>query len=156
MTRTIATSLALLLTGCVTTTRTTTWHHGESRWERRGYVESVRETVERREGNPAGGAIAGALIGGVLGSAIGGHRHVDRWGRSHHHGSGAGALVGAIGGAAVGAAASGGASEDRWYEVFVRFDDGRLERFTYRGAPAFAVGDEVRLGARGLYRARDA
>jgi outer membrane lipoprotein SlyB len=153
MTRTIATSLALLLlTGCVTTTRTTTWHHADQRWERRGYVESVRETVERREGNPAGGAVAGAVVGGVVGSVVGGHRHYDRRGRVHHHGSGLGALVGALGGAMVGAAASSGASEDRWYEVYVRFDDGALERFVYRGALPFGVGDEVRLGAHGLAR----
>jgi outer membrane lipoprotein SlyB len=144
------------LPGCVTTsTESRTWYdRGEPEYQRRGSVESVREVVQRQQGNPAGGAVAGAIIGGLLGSAIGGHTHYDRYGYGHHHGNPAGAFVGAIGGAAVGAAASQGGSEERWYEVYVRFDDGGYETFTYRGASPFLPGDAVVLGPKGLIPAQ--
>ncbi|GEJ59366.1 hypothetical protein [Anaeromyxobacter diazotrophicus] len=147
-----AAASALLLSGCVThRTTTRTWDDGYGQeWSRPGHVESVRETVQRDEGNPAGGAVAGALIGGLLGSALGGHTSYDRWGTGHYHGSAAGALVGAVGGAAVGAAASQGSAERRWYELFVRFDDGGLDRYVYEGYPPFQVGQPVVAGPRGL------
>ncbi len=143
---------ALLLPACVTTTtRTTTWgepYGGD--WARSGRVESIRETVWRQEGNPAAGAVAGAVVGGILGSAIGGRTHYDRWGNSYYQGSAAGAVVGAVGGAMVGAAASQGSSEERTYEVTVRFDDGGSETYVFRGAPPFGVGDTVSLTPQGL------
>ncbi len=145
---------ALLLSACVSTTSTTrTWGDPNgSAWARYGRVESIRETVRRQEGNPAGGAIAGALIGGILGSAIGGHTHYDRWGNAYNSGSGAGAVVGAVGGAMVGAAASQGSSEERSYEVLVRFEDGGYETFVFGGALPFQVGDAVSLTPQGLAR----
>jgi len=145
---------ALLLGGCVTTTtRTTTWGDAYSgNWARYGRVESIRETVQSQQGDPAAGAVAGAIIGGLIGSTFGAHTYVDRWGRAHTHGSGAGTLVGAVGGAMVGAAASQGQGEDRTYEVFVRFDDGALESFVYRNVLPFRVGDPVALTAQGLGR----
>jgi outer membrane lipoprotein SlyB len=145
---------ALVLGGCVTTTtRTTTWGDASSgNWARYGRVESIRETVDTQNGDPAAGAVAGAIIGGLIGSTFGGHTYVDRWGRAHRHGNGAGTLVGAVGGAMVGAAASQGQGEDRSYEVFVRFDDGALESFLYRNVLPFRVGDPVALTAQGLGR----
>jgi outer membrane lipoprotein SlyB len=148
-----ATASLVLLSGCVTTrTTTTTWNDPAAggQWSRPGHVESIRETVQRDEGNPAGGAVAGALIGGLLGSALGGHTYYDRRGYGHTHGSGAGAVVGAVGGAMVGAAASQGSSERRWYELFVRFDDGGLEPYVYEGYAPFQVGQPVTAGPGGL------
>ena len=141
-----------LLGGCVTTQTTERTMYADSRgWERPGHVESVRETVTRTEGNPAGGAVAGGLIGALFGSALGGHTHYDRWGNAYYHGSGVGALFGAAAGAAVGAAASSGpAVEDRSYEVLVQFNDGARRVFLYRGVPPFRAGDEVLLTDRGL------
>ena len=145
---------ALVLGGCVTaSTRTTTW--GEpygGNWARTGRVESIRETVRTRSGDPASGAVAGAIIGGLIGSALGGRSYVDRWGRVVTRGSGAGAVAGAVGGAMVGAAASQGQGEERTYEVFVRFDDGALESFVYQNVLPFRVGDAVALTAQGLAR----
>jgi outer membrane lipoprotein SlyB len=150
----LATIPALVLGGCVTTTtRSTTW--GEpygGNWARHGHVESIRETVRTAQGNPAGGAVAGGIIGALVGSSLGGHSHVDRWGRVRTHGSGVGAVAGAIGGAMIGAAASQGQAEDRLYEVFVRFDDGGLEPFVYQNVLPFRVGDPVVLTAQGLGR----
>jgi outer membrane lipoprotein SlyB len=154
--RTAALALAplLALSACVTTSTTTrTWGdpYGGG-WQRTGYVQTVQENVTRTQGNPAGGAVAGALIGGVLGSMLGGHTHYDAWGNAYHHASGAGAVVGALGGAAVGAAASQGGSEERWYEVFVQFDDGGQERYTYRGYSPFQPGEPVVATPEGLAR----
>ena len=69
----LATVIALLSTACVTTSTTsTTWGEGsEPQWERVGYVASIRETVQRQQGNPGAGAVAGAVIGGLLGSSVG-------------------------------------------------------------------------------------
>ncbi|HVO19678.1 MAG TPA: hypothetical protein VMU15_10505 [Anaeromyxobacter sp.] len=141
------------LPGClVTTTETRAWGspYGQQGYERRGRVDSVREVVQRQQGDPAAGAVAGAIIGGLLGGALGGGTRYDRYGYAHSYASGPGALVGAAGGAAIGAAASQGGGEDRWYEVYVRFEDGGYETFTYRGYPPFRTGQLVVLGPRGL------
>lgn len=152
--RTLTLLVPLLLTACVTATTTSTWSDGYYGAEgtRYGHVESIRETVRREEGNPAAGAAVGAVVGGLLGSAIGGHTRYDRWGNSYHQGSAAGAVVGAVGGAMVGAAASQGHGEERFYDVYVRFDDGGLEAFSFRDPLPFRVGDPVSLTGRGLER----
>jgi outer membrane lipoprotein SlyB len=133
---------ALLLAGCVTTTRTTrTWgdpYDQQGGWERLGSVMSIRETVTEVRGDPAGGAVAGAVIGGFLGSIFGG-RHHD-------------VFAGALGGAVVGAAASQSRQQDLLYEVMVRYDDGGQEVYAYRGGSPFAVGDRVSAGPQGLER----
>ncbi|HEX7597868.1 MAG TPA: hypothetical protein VF518_06610 [Polyangia bacterium] len=127
--------LVAMMPACATTTTTST-EFGEPEWVRYGTVTSVREVIQRREGNPAGGAVAGAIIGGLLGG-----------------GRGPGALFGAVGGAAVGAAASSGSEERRSYEVWVRFQDGGFQAFRYAGYPPFRQGDPVALTPRGLYPA---
>jgi len=61
-----------------------------------------------------------------------------------------GAVVGEE--AMVGAGASQGQAESRYYEIFVRFEDGGYETFGYQGAPPFRVGDLVSLTPQGLVR----
>jgi outer membrane lipoprotein SlyB len=137
---------ALLGTGCVHSyAQTRSWdeqpYQGQPQqaWERIGRVSHVRETVYGQQGDPAGGAVAGAIVGGILGSALTGGR-------------GGGALVGALGGAAVGANASQGASRQTVYEVTVRFDDGGVQTYAFRGYLPFNPGDDVRLTPQGLSR----
>ncbi len=131
---------ALLLGGCATTAyRTQTWTAEDpygAQWARYGHVESIRESVRTQHGDPGTGAVAGAIIGGLL---FGGRNPA-----STIFGMGAGAMVGA--------AASQGSAEDRLYEVFVRFDDGALERYVYQNVLPFRVNDPVTLTAQGLYR----
>lgn len=128
---------AFLLSGCVATTyRTQSWAsdpYGQE-WARHGRVESIRETVRTQHGDPGAGAVAGAIIGGLL---FGGRNPA-----STIFGMGAGAMVGA--------AASSGSGEDRFYEVFVRFDDGAIERYVYQNVLPFRVGDPVALTSQGL------
>ncbi len=135
---------ALLATGCVHTyTRSRSWgdqpYAPQQAWERTGRVTNVRETVYEQRGDPGGGAVAGAIVGGLLGHAITGGR-------------GGGALVGALGGAAVGANASQGAARETVYEVTVRFDDGGVQTYAFRGYLPFRPGDDVRLTPQGLSR----
>jgi len=137
----------LLGTGCVHSyAHSRTWGEEpygapppQQTWERTGRVSNVRETVYEQHGDPAGGAVAGAIVGGLLGSAITGGR-------------GGGALVGAIGGAAVGANASQGSARQTVYEVTIRFDDGGVQTYAFRGYLPFRPGDDVRLTPQGLSR----
>ena len=131
---------ALLAMSACTATTTTSRSWGEpyptAEWVRYGHVEFIRETVQRQQGDPAGGAIAGAIIGGVLGHALGG--------------GGAGTIVGAASGAAIGAQSSQ-SGERRFYETVVRFDDGGVQNFVYEGYPPFGVGQPVYQTPQGLY-----
>ena len=129
--------LLAVMPACATTSTTSSeWGQprGRPEWVRYGIVTNIRQVIQRREGNPAGGAVAGAIIGGILGG-----------------GRGPGALVGAAGGAAVGAAASSGSSEQISYELWVRFQDGGYQAFVYANYPPFRSGEPVELTPRGLY-----
>ena len=126
----------LALSACVTTTSRPYGAWGDTAgWQRRGRVEDVRETIAR--GNPAGGAVAGAVVGGVLGEAVLGR---------------GGGLFGAVTGAAVGASASEAQPARRWYELYVRYEDGETVRYVYDAPPPFGRGDPVVLTQQGLYR----
>ncbi len=130
----------LLVPACYSTSETrTTWTAGSPipEGERQGRVEWIRETVRRTEGNPAAGAAAGAVVGGLLGGMI--------------TGRGFGVLFGAAGGAMVGAGASAGGGEISYYDMAVRFDDGVVRIFRYRGYPPFQPGQSVAFTPRGLF-----
>jgi outer membrane lipoprotein SlyB len=123
---------------CATTSTTSTTWTNPNRvgYGRTGSVDSVQEIVERTQGNPAGGAAAGALIGGLV---FGGGR-------------GPSAVAGAVGGAAIGAAASQGSTEQRTYQIVVRFDDGGFGEFVYAGFSPFRPGERVAVTPGGLAR----
>ena len=131
--------LVVLPPACaVTTTTRTTWTDPASvGYGRAGRVDSVQEIVQRTEGNPGAGAVAGALVGGLI---FGGGRAST-------------AVAGAAGGAAIGAAASQGTTEERTYQVIVRFDDGGYGEFVYAGYSPFRPGERVAVTPGGLTRA---
>jgi outer membrane lipoprotein SlyB len=125
----------VLFQGCATTTTSsTTWTEDPIADYRYGHVAWVREHVQHRHGDPAGGMIAGAIIGGILG------------------GHGPSALIGAAGGAAIGAAASEGDSEARFYDVAVQFQDGTQQVFRFANYAPFRPGEPVVQTPRGLAR----
>ncbi len=130
----LAAPAVVLAAGCYTeSSYSRSW--GEERGyrsevDRRGRVENIRETVNRRTGDPAGGAVAGALVGGLLTGRAGG------------------AVLGAL----FGAAASSGGAEQRYYDVYVLFDDGGRQTFTFAGWPPFQPGDRVIVTDRGIFR----
>jgi outer membrane lipoprotein SlyB len=132
-------SLIALAPACyATTTTSTTWTDPAAvGYGRTGRVESVQEIVQRTQGNRGAGAVAGALVGGLL---FGGGR-------------GPAAVAGVVGGAAVGAAASQGTTEQRSYQIVVRFDDGAYGEFVYAGYSPFGPGERVVVTPGGLARA---
>jgi outer membrane lipoprotein SlyB len=131
-------SLLTIAPACaVTTTTRTTWTDpAAAEYGRAGRVDAVQEIVQRTEGNPGAGAVAGALIGGLL---FGGGRA-------------SAAVAGAAGGAAIGAAASSGSTEERTYQIIVRFDDGGYGEFVYAGFSPFRPGERVAVTPGGLVR----
>ncbi|MDZ4296943.1 MAG: glycine zipper 2TM domain-containing protein [Moraxellaceae bacterium] len=86
-------------------------------------------------GTPASGlgAVTGAVIGGVLGNQVG-----------KGDGRRAARIAGALGGAYAGHVVEGKVRTSSTYLVSVRFDDGRVEQFTYADQPSAFVGMLVR------------
>ena len=134
-------TLVLLVTlpsvACVTSSTTATvWTAPPVAppYARAGHVEWIREVVQRKEGNPVGGALAGAAIGGSLGD------------------SPESALIGLIGGAVIGAAVSQGSSESRIVRGHGPLRRRRLSVLHVRrvlALPAGAAGVADGAGARG-------
>jgi outer membrane lipoprotein SlyB len=126
--------IAALLAGfafaaCATTSKTTTTMSiPRNDIGRTGQVVSVQQTVERVQGNPAGGALAGGAIGGIAFRS----------------------RFGAAAGAATGAILSSGSSERRAYVVEVQFDDGTTGHFDYVDYAPFGPGQRVRITSGGL------
>ena len=102
-----------------------------------GVVEQIR-TFEAPHRTTGLGAVAGGIAGALLGNSIG-----------HGNGRAAGTLVGAAGGAYAGNAIEKNARRDLRYRVTVRMQDGSVRVLTERAAPAFSVGDQVRLSDSG-------
>jgi outer membrane lipoprotein SlyB len=129
--------LASLLPACATTAIDAD-PEPQGNWMMYGQVESIRATDHYDRGDPGSGAVAGAVIGGVLGTALGGR--------------GFGTFVGAAEGAMIGAHSSHGGYAGRTFEVFVRFEDGRLHRFVFENQLPFRRGDYVVWTPQGLAR----
>lgn len=106
-----------------------------------GVIESVR--VAQVKGQTSGvGAVAGGVAGGLLGNQIG-----------HGGGRTVATIAGAAGGAYAGNAIEKNMKKHTVYRVTVRMDDGRHRTLSLREAPAYAVGDRVRV-ANGRITAR--
>lgn len=98
-----------------------------------GVIESIR--VAQVEGHGSGaGAVAGGVVGGLLGNQIG-----------RGNGRTVATIAGAAGGAYAGNAIEKNMKKHTVYRVTLRMDDGRQRTLSLREAPAYAVGDRVRV-----------
>jgi outer membrane lipoprotein SlyB len=98
-----------------------------------GVIESIR--VAQVKGQTSGvGAVAGGVAGGLLGNQIG-----------HGGGRTVATIAGAAGGAYAGNAIEKNMKKHTVYRVTLRMDDGRQRTLSLRGAPAYVVGDHVRI-----------
>src|SRR3954463_11736415 len=98
-----------------------------------GTIESIR-SVEVRGDATGLGAVAGGLTGAVVGHQLGNGR-----------GNTAMTVVGAAGGAYAGNEIEKNVKKHLVYRVTVKMDDGSFRTVSQATAPAFAVGDKVRL-----------
>jgi len=98
-----------------------------------GVIESIR--VANVQGQASGvGAVAGGVAGGLLGNQIG-----------RGNGRTVATIAGAAGGAYAGNAIEKNMKKHTVYRVKLRMEDGRLRTLSQREAPAYAVGDRVRV-----------
>lgn len=101
-------------------------------------VESIRQVVEKKEGNSPWGMLAGGLIGGGLGSLVGGG-----------NGRTAATIVGALGGGYVGHKVENSQTQVV-YEIGVKYDNGTWGTIRQTASPPFRIGDRVLVTDRGL------
>lgn len=97
----------------------------------------VIDSIDAQEHKGAGsgiGAVGGAVVGGLLGNQIGSGR-----------GNTAATVVGAVGGAVAGNEVEKRVKSTKDYKVSVRMDDRTFQSFTFDTAPAYAVGDKVKV-----------
>jgi outer membrane lipoprotein SlyB len=98
-----------------------------------GVIDGIHEVEKAGQGS-GGGAIAGGIVGGVAG---------------HQMGSGRGntvmTVLGAVGGAVAGNAIEKKVKTTKEYEILVKFEDGSTRIITTQTAPAWRVGDKVKV-----------
>jgi outer membrane lipoprotein SlyB len=104
-----------------------------------GVVEAVNPVTVNAEAQPGVGAVLGGIAGGAAGSQMGGGR-----------GRYVGAVLGAVGGAVAGHQVEKYVRRETAYEVVIRQDDGRVRTLTQRDAPAWRVGDRVRVSGNAI------
>ena len=98
-----------------------------------GVIESIRVAEVKGQGSGLG-AVAGGVAGGLIGNQIG-----------HGTGRTVATIAGAAGGAYAGNAIEKNVKKHTVYRVTLRMDDGSLRTVSQREAPAYAVGDRVRV-----------
>jgi outer membrane lipoprotein SlyB len=98
-----------------------------------GVIDGVHEVEKAGEGS-GGGAIGGAILGGVAGHQVGSGR-----------GNTVMTVLGALGGAVAGNAVEKKVKTTKEYEVLVKFEDGNTKIITLPAAPAWRVGDKVKV-----------
>lgn len=98
-----------------------------------GVVESTRAVATKGEGSGLG-AVGGAVVGGLIGNQVGSGR-----------GNTAATAIGAVGGAMAGNEIEKRVKSNNGYEVTVRFDDGSRRVISEANAPAWRIGDHVKV-----------
>ena len=98
-----------------------------------GVIESIRVAEVKGQGSGLG-AVAGGVAGGLIGIQIG-----------HGTGRTVATIAGAAGGAYAGHTIEKNVKKHTVYRVTLRMEDGSLRTVSQREAPAYAVGDRVRV-----------
>lgn len=98
-----------------------------------GVITAIRTVEQAGEGSGLG-AIAGGVAGALLGSQVGGGTGKDL-----------ATIAGAVGGGYAGHQVEKKVKTTKHYEISVRMDDGGHRTMTQETAPAFAIGDKVRI-----------
>lgn len=98
-----------------------------------GVIGGIHE-IEKAGQGTGGGAIAGGIVGGVAGHQMGNGRGNDLM-----------TVLGAVGGAIAGNAVEKKVKTTKEYEVLVNFEDGSSKVIKFQSAPAWRVGDKVKV-----------
>jgi len=98
-----------------------------------GVIGGIHE-IEKAGQGTGGGAIAGGIVGGVAGHQMGSGRGNDLM-----------TVLGAVGGAIAGNAVEKKVKTTKEYEVLVNFEDGSSKVIKLQSAPAWRVGDKVKV-----------
>lgn len=98
-----------------------------------GVIDTIN-VVEKKGSGSGLGAVGGAVAGGLLGNQIGNGR-----------GNTAATVVGAVGGALAGNEVEKRVKTVKEYQVNVRMDDGSTRNFTFDAAPAYVVGEKIKV-----------
>lgn len=98
-----------------------------------GVITAIRTVEQAGEGSGLG-AIAGGVVGGLLGHQVGGGTGKD-----------IATIAGAVGGGYAGHQIEKKVKTAKHYEITVRMDDGSSRTMAQETAPAFAVGDKVKI-----------
>lgn len=98
-----------------------------------GAITAIRTVEQAGEGSGLG-AIAGGVVGGLLGHQVGGGTGKDL-----------ATIAGAVGGGYAGHQIEKKVKTTKHYEITVRMEDGSHRTLTQETAPAFAVGDKVKI-----------
>jgi outer membrane lipoprotein SlyB len=98
-----------------------------------GVITAIRTVEQAGEGSGLG-AIAGGVVGGLLGHQVGGGTGKD-----------IATIAGAVGGGYAGHQIEKKVKTTKHYEINVRMDNGSHRTMTQETAPAFAIGDQVKI-----------
>ncbi len=98
-----------------------------------GVIESITPVESKGQGSGIG-AVAGGVTGALIGNQIG-----------RGNGNTAATIAGAAGGAFAGNAIEKNMKKTLRYQVRVRMSDGSYRTTSHSIAPAFAIGDKVRI-----------
>ncbi|WIM04815.1 MAG: glycine zipper 2TM domain-containing protein [Candidatus Nitricoxidivorans perseverans] len=98
-----------------------------------GAITAIRTVEQAGEGSGLG-AVAGGVVGGLLGNQVGKGTGKD-----------IATIAGAVGGGYAGHQIEKKVKTAKRYEITVRMDDGGSRTMVQEAAPAFVVGDKVRI-----------
>jgi hypothetical protein len=98
-----------------------------------GVIDAIN-VVDKKGSGSGLGAVGGAVVGGLLGKQVGQGR-----------GNTVATVVGAVGGALAGNEVEKRAKATQEFHVIVRMENGGTQDFTFDSAPAYVIGEKVKV-----------